>query len=598
MARRQMAPAPLLCAVLAAAAAAAAAAPHGSPWAGGHVVAQAAALVKKMTFEEKFSMIYGRNAKTDYPQKVWYVGNVPGTPRLGLPPIHLEDGPQGVADGLTNVTQWPSQLTVSMTWNKDLMYRWGAAMGAEQRLKGSNVMLGPDVNLARVPWSGRVFETMGEDPYLASQLVAPLVKGIQSNNISACIKHFIFNNHEVNRQTFSANVDERTGRELYAPAFFAAVDAGVGSLMCAFNRVNNTFSCQNEEVLTSLLKHDGGFRGWVVTDWGAQHDSIPSVLAGLDQQMEWVQDANFTRYHTIGFANPDFRAALLNGTVPSSRLDDMVTRMVEPMLALGMVSNPPQPSTQNTESNAQSQAHFKLAVEIAKQSTVLLKNQDGILPIKTGADGKYPSVALFGNPWYRAGSGSGGVQYTPTAHVPQNAACNSSVGCNSDTAFMAQHLFGAGMTEMTIGNDRAQAGIHPFNLSSFNASKARAEAAAADIAIVIVYIVTGEGMDRTTLRLDDWQDAMVQTVAAANKKTIVVARCSGAFLMPWLDDVRAVLYQTIPGQAAGPSAAAAILGEDNPSGKLTLSFPSSMNETWLVRSRRRLACRPHSRLSL
>lgn len=238
---------------------------HGSPWAGGPVVVQAAALVKKMTFEEKLSMIYGRNAKTDYPPKTWYVGNVPGTPRLGLPPMNLEDGPQGVADGLTNVTQWPSQLTASMAWNTSLMYTWGVAMGAEQRLKGTNVMLGPDVNLARVPWSGRVFETMGEDPFLASRLVAPLVKGIQSNNISACIKHFIFNNHEVNRQTFSANVDERTGRELYAPAFFAAVDAGVGSLMCAFNRVNNTFSCQNEPALTSLLKKDGGFRGWVVT---------------------------------------------------------------------------------------------------------------------------------------------------------------------------------------------------------------------------------------------------------------------------------------------------------------------------------------------
>ena len=128
------------------------AATHGSPWGGGPVVTQAAALVKNMTFDEKLSMIYGRNAKADLPQQVWYVGNIPATPRLGLPPINLEDGPQGVADGLTNVTQWPSQLTASMTWNKQLMFTWGTAMGAEQKMKGTNVMLGPDVNLARVPW--------------------------------------------------------------------------------------------------------------------------------------------------------------------------------------------------------------------------------------------------------------------------------------------------------------------------------------------------------------------------------------------------------------------------------------------------------------
>ena len=163
----------------------------GSPWAGTAAVPAAARLVRNMTLDEKLSMIWGRNVlppKGSIPKRLYYVGNVPGTPRLGLPSMNLEDGPQGVADGLQNVTQWPSQLTVSMAWSPDLMREWGAAMGAEQRGKGTNVMLGPDVNLARVPWSGRVFETMGEDPYLASALVGPLVQGIQSNNISACIK--------------------------------------------------------------------------------------------------------------------------------------------------------------------------------------------------------------------------------------------------------------------------------------------------------------------------------------------------------------------------------------------------------------------------
>jgi hypothetical protein len=145
------------------------------------------------------------------------------------------------------------------------------------------------------------------------------VHGIQSNNISACVKHFIFNNHECNRGTFSASVDERTGRELYAPAFFAAVDAGVGSVMCAFNRVNNTFSCQSDGALTGLLKRAGGFRGWVVSDWGAQHDAIASANSGLDQEMEYKADSNRTAHNTIGFGNPQFVEAINNGSVHSGK---------------------------------------------------------------------------------------------------------------------------------------------------------------------------------------------------------------------------------------------------------------------------------------
>ena len=348
---------------------------------------------------------------------------------LGLPPLNLEDGPQGVADELKNVTGWPSQLAVAMAWEPGLMEEWGAAMGAEQKLKGTNVMLGPDVNLARVPWSGRVFETNGEDPFLSAALVGPEIRGIQSNNISACVKcvagivssvhhlpashddiaatqmptlhvqvvstrrshvahhfclrfvalgvgsrraphrsmsrHFIFNNHECNRQTFSANVPERVGRELYAPGFLAAVDAGVGSVMCAFNRVNDTFSCQNHGALQSLLKDDGGFKGWVVTDWGAQHDLIPSANGGLDQEMEWVQNANTTRYGQPGFASASFLAAIANGSVPAARLDDMAMRVLTPMYALGLVDDPPG-EAQNTKANARSAIRDALATKLAE----------------------------------------------------------------------------------------------------------------------------------------------------------------------------------------------------------------------------------------
>jgi len=191
----------------------------------------------QLTTAEKVQLVSGQNKGygTCPDKSCAYVGWIPGNPRVGLSGVYLEDGPQGVADGMKLVTAWPSAMTVAQTWDPALMQQWGAAMGAEQKAKGSNVMLGPAVALVRVPWSGRAFEYLGEDPVLSSLLAGPLVQGIQSNNISACVKHWIFNSQETNRSGMSANVDERVGRELYVPPYKAAVDAGVGSVMCSFN---------------------------------------------------------------------------------------------------------------------------------------------------------------------------------------------------------------------------------------------------------------------------------------------------------------------------------------------------------------------------
>ena len=227
----------------------------------------ARALLQQLTLDEKVQLTSGNNApyKTCHftRKECSYVGVIAGIPRLGISPIYLEDGPQGVADGMLGVTQWPSIMTLSQSWRPDVLARAGAAMGAEQAAKGSNVMLGPAVALVRVPWSGRNFEYMSEDPVLNAALAGPLVQGIQSNNISACVKHWIFNSQETGRSTMSANVDERVGRELYEAPYRAAVDSGVGSVMCSFNRINTTYSCANDEGLNTWLKKDLGFDGFV-----------------------------------------------------------------------------------------------------------------------------------------------------------------------------------------------------------------------------------------------------------------------------------------------------------------------------------------------
>ena len=231
----------------------------------------ARALVAQLTLDEKVQLASGNNAPYSAchfsRKECSYVGAIAGIPRLGVSPLYLEDGPQGVADGMIGVTQWPSIMTLAQTWRPELMERAGAAMGAEQVIKGANVMLGPAVALVRVPWGGRNFEYISEDPFLNAAFAGPLVTGIQANNISACVKHWIFNSQETGRTTMSAHVDERTGRELYEAPYRAAVDAGVGSVMCSFNRINgSTYSCASGGGLNQWLKGDLGFDGFVVSD--------------------------------------------------------------------------------------------------------------------------------------------------------------------------------------------------------------------------------------------------------------------------------------------------------------------------------------------
>lgn len=282
----------------------------GSPWDAKYTV-MAQAILAAMNDSNKFDMVHGwlGNYIGDVPPIVLSDGTI-------IPALNLHDGPNGVGNLNVDVTNWPSALTVAMSWDPLQMEAFGAAMGLEQYKKGTNVMLGPAVNLARVPWGGRNWEYMGEDPVLASVLVAAEVRGIQSQNVSGNIKHFAFNSEETDRSGMSANVPDRAARELYLKAFSAAVDAGVGSAMCAYNRVNGTWACENA-ALFSTLKGTFGFRGWIMSDWFAQHSTVAAALAGLDQEMP-----------DNSFFGPTLVEAVANGSVPMSRVDDMILRMV------------------------------------------------------------------------------------------------------------------------------------------------------------------------------------------------------------------------------------------------------------------------------
>ena len=534
------------------------AARSGSPWPEAPR-ARARALLAQLTLDEKVSLLSGMNAGYGTPAAVSpYVGWTAGVPRLGIPALNWEDGPQGVADGLTGVTMWPSVGTVAQSWDVGLFQRWGAAMGAEQRGKGSSVMLGPAVTVSRVPWSGRVFEYLSECPHLNAALAAPYIAGVQSRNISACAKHWAFNHQELFRGDargspgMSSNVPQRAARELYGPPYAAAVDAGVGAVMCAFVRVNNTQACESPALLRDWLLGDLGFAGLVVSDWTATHSTVASALAGLTVEQEWLLNATYF--------GASLARAVRAGDVPQAALDAMALRVLTAIAATtDLLDAPRDPAAANASSPVTSPAHAALARELATAGTVLLRNAPlclnpgfcaPLLPLDAST---LCRVAIIGDPGDTvAGFGSGGVA-APYVVTP--------------AAGLAAAL-GPRTTLIVV--------------SGANASAAAAAAADADVALVLVGERTGEGMDRAgLLALPAGQDALVAAVAAAQPRTVVVARCSGPCLMPWRDSVLAIVSAYYGGQEAGSALADVLLGAANPAGRLALTWPSSNNDTWL-----------------
>eukprot|EP01116_Phalansterium_solitarium_P024208 TRINITY_DN8802_c0_g1_i1.p1 TRINITY_DN8802_c0_g1~~TRINITY_DN8802_c0_g1_i1.p1 ORF type:complete len:673 (+),score=239.95 TRINITY_DN8802_c0_g1_i1:161-2179(+) len=490
-------------------------------------------LLAKMSQEDKLRMVHGVKGS--------YVGNVPANEALGIPALHLQDGPQGVGDEVHLVTAWPSALTAVASFDAALMQSYAAGLAAEQRDKGTNIMLGPMVNIARVARGGRNFESFGEDPFLASQMVAASVQGIQSQGIIATVKHFVDNNQEDNRHLVSANVGERTQWEIYYPAFEAAVNAGVGAVMCSYNRINDSYACQNKNTLSDL-KDRMGFQGFVMSDWLATHSCIEAANAGLDLEMP------------LGAWFAGLRAAIDAGLVPQARLDDMVTRILTSMFAAGLFDHPP---VGNITANVESPAHAELAYEVAAAGTVLLKNDGQLLPLAN----RNLKIAVIGDDASASptisGHGSGYV-IPPYVISPLEA--------------MQQRFVTQGNVTLTYAN-------------SSSVAAAVANAKAADVALVFVACDSMEGFDRKSLELPNNQDALIAAVVAAQAKTVVVIHSPGAVLMPWEASVPAILEAWLPGQMDGDAITAVLFGDINPSGRLPMTFPLTEDQTPLNTTR-------------
>jgi beta-glucosidase len=491
--------------------------------------ARAGQIVAKMTLDEKIAELHGIHDATGYRM-------VPGVPRLGIPALHMTNGSAGVGPGGASpqppATAMPAPIALAATWDPELAREYGKLGGEETHSLGSQLFEAPDINIARVPQGGRVFESFGEDPFLTARVAVADIEGVQSVGIMANVKHYLANNQETDRFRINEEIGERALHEIYLPGFEASIkEAHAASVMCAFPKVNGTFGCENAATLTDVLKKDWGFDGFVLSDWGATHSTVPSAMNGLDLEMP----------AGIYFSDP-LRRAVESGQVPMEVINEKLVRRFAKMIEYGNFGPLPTPQP------IQALEHGAIAREIAEQGMVLLKNEGGLLPFDSTA---IKSIALIG-PWaVRPNTGGGGSSHViPIYTITPYDGLSAALGLQ----------------------------IHLTVMDGGDVDSAAAAAKRAEVAIVMVGDQDSEGHDQS-LDLPAAQNQLIAAVAKANPKTVVVVKSGSAILMPWIDIVPAVLEAWYPGEEDGHAVADVLIGAVNPSGKLPLTFPRSVEDT-------------------
>jgi beta-glucosidase len=523
------------------------AAPLAVPKERAEVSAWAADLVNQMTKQEKWAMVRGTMNKGDW------VGLVKGVPRLGIPPLTMQDGPQGfrtsTAQLVGQVTSWPCALAVTATWDANAMRRWAQAMGKEFKAKGTAIALGPGVNVNRVAVNGRNAEYItGEDTYLGAKFVAEFVKGMQGEGVAAVVKHFVNNEQESARTLVDVIIDERTLWEVYYPPFQAAVDAGVASVMCSYNYVNGEPACENSKTLNEDLKGTMGFDGFVMTDWDALKTG--NTVGGTDQDLP---------------AGTFFTDEVLNHTT-NARLDEMVQRVLQgmarvwsanpdslcaPGCACGQAATVPK----DPEATASLvEEHRTFAQDLASQGAVLLRNENNVLPLKSSG-----KVAVIGQ------------------------ACDLRHHINIDDWLDADYYVvgGSGRVAAETATSVVQ-GLRKTDLTLEESTTddlklARAALAESQVAVVCGGATSMEDSDRSNLSLrEDLFIQYVLTLASqVHVPVVVVAMAPGPIVMSWRDQASAVLLMFLSGERTGDAAAAVMAGQVNPSAKLPVTIPAT-----------------------
>ncbi|MBP2116386.1 glycoside hydrolase family 3 C-terminal domain-containing protein [Paenibacillus silagei] len=499
-------------------------------------------LISQMTLEEKAGLCSGLD--------FW---NTKGIERLGIPSVMVTDGPhglrkqQGDADhlGLNNsvpATCFPSAAGLASSWDRDLIFRVGEALGTECQVENVAVLLGPGNNIKRSPLNGRNFEYFSEDPFLASEMAANHVKGVQSQGVGTSLKHYAANNQEHRRMSVDAVIDERTLREIYLASFEGTVkQSQPWSVMCSYNQVNGEYASESYELLTKVLRDEWGFEGFVVSDWGAVNERVKALAAGLELEMP----------SSAGIGDAKIVAAVKSGELAMETLDLAVERMLA--FIFKSVEN------RNPHAVFDADKHHQLAREVARESMVLLKNEGGILPlVKSGR------IAVIGEfakqPRYQGGGSS---------HVNPSRMDDAFVELQAVAGDAASFLYAQGYE---LESDDINADL----LREACDTAAKADAAVLFLGLPDRY--ESEGYDRSHLLLPASHKALIEAVAEVQSEIIVVLSNGAPVEMPWLHRAKAVLEGYLGGQAFGGAVADLLFGEVSPSGKLAETFPMKLSD--------------------
>ena len=507
-------------------------------------------VLKELTLDEKIDLVHGEGMP-GWPGKVFpkpYLGNggagfVLGVERLGIPMIQMSDAAYGVrmsADNGRYSTALPSPIASAASWDPQAACEYGALIGRELRAQGYNMTLGGGTNITREPRNGRTFEYLGEDPILAGTLVGNRIKCEQAQHVIGDIKHYAVNDQESGRNEVNAMIGKRALQETDLLAFHIGIDIGnPGAVMCSYNAINGDYACENKYLLTDVLKKAWKFKGFVVSDWGATHSVVKASAAGLDN--EEPED--------IYYGEP-LKKAVQDGKVPVAELDEHVRRVLRSEFATGIVDFPRQRSVVDVERG------LEISRQVAEQSIVLLKNDKGILPLDRA---KVRSIAIIGTHADESMiSGGGSAQVDPPGF--------SSFKWKEHVWFPTSPLKAVAA--------RASGSTVKF-ASGADPAATTALAKQSDVAIVFVHQWTSEDMDLPNLSLPDNQDAMIDQVASANPRTIVVLESGTAVTMPWIDKVSGVLEAWYAGSKGADAVANILFGDVNPSAKLPMTFPRS-----------------------
>ncbi|WP_163408263.1 glycoside hydrolase family 3 C-terminal domain-containing protein [Flavobacterium ajazii] len=532
--------------------------------------------LSRMTTSEKIAMIHAQSKFSS-----------PGVPRLGIPENWMTDGPHGIRTevkwdeweqaGWTNDSciAFPALTALSASWNKELALLYGKSIGEEARYRNKNVLLGPGVNIYRSPLNGRNFEYMGEDPFLVSKMVVPYIKGVQSIGVAACVKHFALNNQETNRNSVNVIVDDRALYEIYLPAFKAAVQEGeVWAIMGSYNKYKGQQCCHNEFLLNDILRGEWGFKGVVVSDWGGVHDTKQAIHNGLDMEFgSWTNGLTWgtsNAYDNYYLAKP-YADMIAKGEVGTKELDEKVRRILRLSFLTNMNKNRPFGSFGTEE-------HAKAGLKIAEEGIVLLQNKNNVLPIDLSKTKKIVVIGENAIKMMTVGGGSSSLkaryEITPLEGLKKR------IGNQAEIVYARGYVgdptsnYNGVVAKVSLEEKRSEAEL---------TAEALKIAKDADVVLFIGGLNKSpnqddEGYDRKELNLPYNQDKLISELVKVNKNVVFVNISGNAVAMPWVKEVPGIVQGWFLGTEAGNALAAVLVGDVNPSGKLTFTFPVKLSD--------------------